>query len=163
MRFCFAVGAGHAPPATVCYNEYYGYSVGRGLDPSLPFCGCRPFARRGEVTPPYGAIKKHRAVGAGHAPPATVYCNEYNGLIRRGGIYAARCSHPGKSTYRANHPDGFPLWGKLSPQVTDEGATSGHFPLIRRAGAPPSPQGEGFCSNYKSYTKITLKIFKNAV
>ena len=79
MRFCFAVGAGHAPPATVCYNEYYGYSVGRGLDPSLPFCGCRPFARRGEVTPPYGAIKKHRAVGAGHAPPATVWYNEYYG------------------------------------------------------------------------------------
>ena len=39
---------------------------------------------------------------------------------------------------------GFPLWGKLSPQVTDEGATAGYFPLIRRAGAPPSPQGEGF-------------------
>ena len=34
---------------------------------------------------------------------------------------------------------GFPFWGKLSPQVTDEGATPGHFPLIRRAGAPPSP------------------------
>ena len=39
---------------------------------------------------------------------------------------------------------GFPLWGKLSPQVTDEGEPSGHFPLIRRASAPPSPQGEGF-------------------
>ena len=36
---------------------------------------------------------------------------------------------------------GFPLLGKLSPQVTDEGATAGHFPLIRRAGAPPSPKG----------------------
>ena len=36
---------------------------------------------------------------------------------------------------------GFPLWGKLSPQVTDEGATAGHFPLIRRASAPPSPKG----------------------
>ena len=39
---------------------------------------------------------------------------------------------------------GFPLRGKLSPQVTDEGATAGHLPLIRRAGAPPSPKGEGF-------------------
>ena len=39
---------------------------------------------------------------------------------------------------------GFPLWGKLSPQVTDEGEPSGRFPLIRRASAPPSPQGEGF-------------------
>ena len=28
--------------------------------------------------------------------------------------------------------------------MTDEGAVAGHFPLIRRVGAPPSPQGEGF-------------------
>ena len=34
-------------------------------------CGARPFARRGEVTPPYGARKIHRTVGAGYAPPAT--------------------------------------------------------------------------------------------
>ena len=31
--------------------------VGRGLDPSLPFCGNRQFPRRGGVTPPYGAIQ----------------------------------------------------------------------------------------------------------
>ena len=30
--------------------------VGRGLDPSLLFCGYRPFSRRGEVTPPYIVI-----------------------------------------------------------------------------------------------------------
>ena len=34
-------------------------------------CGGCPFPRRGGVTPPYGAIKNHRAVGAGYAPPAT--------------------------------------------------------------------------------------------
>ncbi len=45
---------------------------------------------------------------------------------------------------RHNGSYGFPLWGKLSPQVTDEGEPSGHLPLIRRASAPPSPQGEGF-------------------
>ena len=28
--------------------------------------------------------------------------------------------------------NGFPPWGKLSPQVTDEGESAGHFPLIRR-------------------------------
>ena len=47
---------------------------------------------------------------------------------------------------------GFPLWGKLSPQVTDEGESAGGFPLIRRAGAPPSPQGEGFpCGRFNSH------------
>ena len=39
---------------------------------------------------------------------------------------------------------GFPLWGKLSPQVTDEGASTGHFPLIRRVPRHLPPQGEGF-------------------
>ena len=33
--------------------------VGRGLDPSLPFCGYRPFARRGGVTPPYIPLYKN--------------------------------------------------------------------------------------------------------
>ena len=60
----------------------------------------RPFARQGGVTPPYGAIENRCTVGAGHAPPATVYYNEYNGLVCRGGIYAAR------ATIRAMHPTG---------------------------------------------------------
>ena len=30
-----AVGAGHAPPATLCYNEYYGYSVGAAYMPPV--------------------------------------------------------------------------------------------------------------------------------
>ena len=33
---------------------------------------------------------------------------------------------------RGLSPYGFPLWGKLSPQVTDEGVLAGHLPLIRR-------------------------------
>jgi len=34
---------------------------------------------------------------------------------------------------RENRKYSFPLRGKLSPQVTDEGVLAGHFPLIRRA------------------------------
>ena len=34
--------------------------VGRGLDPSLLFCDCCKFPRRGGVTPPYGATKNTR-------------------------------------------------------------------------------------------------------
>ena len=64
-------------------------------------------------------------------------------LRSRGGACPAR-DLAATRTKRGNGKYGFPLWGKLSPQVTDEGAPAGHFPLIRRAGAPPSPQGEGF-------------------
>ena len=69
-------------------------------------------------------------------------------LVCRGGIYAARRSRPGKSTYRANRTKGFPLWGKLSPQVTDEGKICGcrnfpggvghpalHCPIIKNVSA----------------------------
>ena len=53
---------------------------------------------------------------------------------------------------------GFPLWGKLSPQVTDEGEPSEHFPLIRRVPrhffSPPrgrlSPAGWGWVKKDKS-------------
>ena len=97
--------------------------VGRGLDPSLLFCCCRPFPRRGGVTPPYGTIKIHRAVGAGHCPALSFTATQ---------------------KLQVNHPKGFPLRGKLSPQVTDEGATAGHFPLIRRVPRHLPPKGEGF-------------------
>ena len=51
----------------------------------------------------------------------------------------------GRKVWRAyNGISGFPLWGKLSPQVTDEGATTGHFPLIRRVPRHLLPKGEGF-------------------
>ena len=52
-------------------------------------------------------------------------------------------------TYRANPAKGFPLWGKLSPEVTDEGATSGHLPLIRRVPRHLPPKGKAF-SLYKN-------------
>ena len=91
----------------------------------------------------------------------TEYCNNkihhpVGAVIDRPGNFASAAhfpvgwGHPARGfevtpTYRVNRTKGFPLWGKLSPQVTDEGATAGHSPLIRRASAPPSPpQGEGF-------------------
>ena len=68
--------------------------------------------------------------------------------IRRGGIYAARCSHTGKSTYRVNATKGFPLWGKLSPQVTDEGCLPGVSPSSGAFRATFPPRGRLFlCGN----------------
>ena len=61
-------------------------------------------------------------------------------MVCRGGVCPA-CGFAVTQNLRVNRIYGFPLWGKLSPQVTDEGASAGSFPLIRRAGAPPSPQG----------------------
>ena len=37
-----------------------------------------------------GRFPRKCAVGAGYAPPATLYYTEYDGLVCRGGIYAAR-------------------------------------------------------------------------
>ena len=65
-------------------------------------------------------------------------------VIRRGGIYAARCNRTDIAIYRVNATKGFPLWGKLSPQVTDEGATPGHIPLIRRVPRHLPPKGKAF-------------------
>ena len=52
--------------------------------------------------------------------------------------------------YRVTRLYGFPLWGKLSPQVTDEGATPGHIPLIRRVPRHLPPKGEGFSPHLNS-------------
>ena len=56
------------------YNGSFGFPLWGKLSPQVTdegeICGDSQFARRGEVTPPYRAIKIHRAVGAGQAPPA---------------------------------------------------------------------------------------------
>ncbi len=39
---------------------------------------------------------------------------------------------------------GFPLWGKLSPKVTDEGESAGSCPLIRRVPRHLPPKGKAF-------------------
>ena len=60
------------------------------------FCGCRPFPRRGGVTPPYGAIKNHCSVGAGHCPALSFAATQ---------------------KLRVTRPKGFPLWGKAFPSL----------------------------------------------
>ena len=45
---------------------------------------------------------------------------------------------------RVNRIYGFPLWGKLSPQVTDEGEPAGHYPLIRRVPRHLPPKEKAF-------------------
>ena len=47
-------------------------------------------ARWGGVYAAPQGNKNHCTAGAGHAPPATLYYTEYDGLVCRGGIYAAR-------------------------------------------------------------------------
>ena len=94
----------------------------------------KAFLRRGGVTPPYGAIKNHCAVGAGYAPPATVYYNEYDGLACRGGIYAARCNHPGNAIYREN------AMGRIYASPTNPPGTGilpivACLPVVRREGS----------------------------
>ena len=55
---------------------------------------------------------------------------------------------------RVNRMNGFPLWGKLSPQVTDEGAPAGHIPLIRRVPRHLPPKGEGFLDGTLAPTSV---------
>ena len=100
------------------------------------------------MTPPccFAAIAKLLG-GVGSPRPTGQYIKVSRG---RGGACPAR-NLTATPTYRVNRINGFPLWGKLSPQVTDEGATSGHFPLIRRAGRATFPQrGKAFSVTKKS-------------
>ena len=105
----------------------YGFPLWGKLSPQVTdegeICGCRQIPWRGGVTPPYWAIQICCAVGAGHAPPA---------ILRQ------------RQTTGQTAPMASPLWGKLSPQVTDEGATPGHFPLIRRVPRHLPPRGKAF-------------------
>ena len=67
------------------------------------------------------------------------------------------CLARGRFPFGSYRLKGFPLWGKLSPQVTDEGefcgncnntgwfvAAGGHFPLIRRVPRHLPPRGKAF-------------------
>ena len=110
---------GKLSPQVTDEGEPAGHSplIRRASAPPSPQGG--RLLRRGGVTPPYIAMTPLR--GRGGARPAR-------------GQMATR-------KLRVNRVYGFPLRGKLSPQVTDEGEPAGRLPLIRRAGAPPSPQG----------------------
>ena len=92
--------------------------------------------------------KTHHPVGAGQAPPATVYYNEYNGLACRGGIYAARCSHPDITNYRVNRPERSRPFRAILRRLQYYGlvciATPGDIPLIRCVPRHLPPKGEGF-------------------
>ena len=84
-------------------------------------------------------------------------------LCGRGGACPAR-GFVATRNLRANRVYGFPLRGKLSPQVTDEGEPAGHSPLIRRAGAPPSPpRGKAFappcnfCKNLRKKSQLDFR------
>ena len=61
----------------------------------------------------------------------------------RGGACPAR-DKTSAQNLRVTRPKGFPLWGKLSPQVTDEGEPAGHYPLIRRVPRHLPPKGKAF-------------------
>ena len=105
---------------------FYGWFVGNGLD------------RSGRFTV-IAIIKKYHPVGAGHAPPATVCYNEYNGLACRGGIYAARAAIPLLPTYRANRtgriyasPTNLPKMGALP--ITTCRPTSHYIKTCPRGG-----------------------------
>ena len=50
---------------------------------------------------------------------------------------------------------GFPLWGKLSPQVTDEGESAGHIPLIRRVPRHLPPKGKALPRGNKMLAPTT--------
>ena len=56
---------------------------------------------------------------------------------------------------------GFPLWGKLSPQVTDEGVLAGHISLIRRVPRHLPPKGEGI-SRAVGAGQLPLPLHKSA-
>ena len=105
-----------------------------------------------DISPSSGAFRatfpqRGKAFAAGWGHPALR--GNKKSSRGRGGACPAR-GQMATRKLRVNRVYGFPLWGKLSPQVTDEGEFAGHSPLIRRASAPPSPKGEGFCSGVVS-------------
>ena len=74
-------------------------------------------------------------------------------LRGRGGVCPAR-DITAIAIYRENRIEGFPLWGKLSPQVTDEGQPAGHLPLIRRVPRHLPPKGKAFSSGANFYPLV---------
>ena len=105
-------------------------------------------------------------VGRGLDPSLLPYgnANLTGNPYGRGGACPAR-EFTAIATLRATRSYGFPLWGKLSPQVTDEGEPAGYLTLIRRAGAPPSPK-RGRLSAYSSRNlphKLCLSVNKTTI
>ena len=92
-------------------------------------------ARNAEPSRDCAAIKLHRAVGAGHAPPATVYYNEHDGLVCRHGYYAARCSHTDIATQRINCTE------RSRPFPTNLPEMPYHPGILQQQNSPPRRGG----------------------
>ena len=68
-------------------------------------------------------------------------------------------------TRRVNRPYGFPLWGKLSPQVTDEGEICGcrtFAPHPARKHATFPPRGKAFSAAQITLCSIHLPLRNRA-
>ena len=128
----WVVGAAYMPPAQP--PGYYD-TTGKlhGTVKTVPY---KP-AGNAEPSRDCAAIKIHRAVGAGHAPPATVYYNEYNRLGCRHGYYAARCSQPINATYRANRT------GRIYASPTNLPEMGGFAAIANFLGGVGSPRPTG--------------------
>ena len=78
--------------------------------------------RRGGVTPPYGAIQNHRAVGAGYAPPAVLRLQQHNGSSV--GAVIDRPLQPSRKCNLTGKPHGTHLCVPYKP------AGNGRFPQL---------------------------------
>ena len=84
-------------------------------------------------------------VGAGHAPPATVYYNEYNGMVCRHGYYAAHCSRTDNAIYRASRtgriyasPTNLPEMGGFEVNANSHGGATKKYRVVGAGHAPPA-------------------------
>ena len=63
-----------------------------------------------------------------------IHYNKYNGLVCRGGIYAARCNHPGNAIYRVNGTERSRPFPTNLPEICIFPIIS-YLPVIRREGS----------------------------
>ena len=152
------VGTATMPPVAAARILRYIGKIARASN-------ARPYNRTGKLRQPHDSPagwghpalrgnKKHYAVGAGYAPPAVLWLQQYTGSSV-GAAYM-----PPVAITRALQYNGQTARNGLDPPCDQADRTmyqeiarrsarfyaAGHIPLIRRAGAPPSPQGEGFPS-----------------
>ena len=93
-------------------------------------CGDSQFARRGGVTPPYRAIKIHRTVGAGYAPPATKWQREHYGSSV-GAVIDRPRSHTKNAMVRANRT------GEQCSPLQPDRQICGNRTVSQRGGVTP--------------------------
>ena len=117
------VGAGQAPPATVCYNEYNG----------LDCCNSRTYpphpARSAPPSPQGGRLLRGRG---GVCPARNLTAITTLRVICRGGIYAARCNHTANAIYRVNRT------GRIYASPTNLPGISYHRKILRQPQNTPA-------------------------